>query len=263
MNAARMIGILADEKKYETPLVFVHGAWVGAWCWDEHFLPYFADKGFDVFAVQLRGHGPKSKLNPLMYPGLNDYLKDIIKGIDSLERNPILVGHSLGAFLLQHYIHKFHTRAAVMLAPIPPQGIYQLAMRFAMHYPLESGLLNMNLLVPPLTSIPSSAKDILFSKDMDEEKAREYLQKAQAESPRVFMDMAYPVETDMSDPDTKVHIIAGEEDKIVQQKEAEATAKAYHTGVLYQEGLGHFMMLDKAWEKCAELTLDCVLRSLE
>jgi len=28
-----------------TPLVFVHGAWHGAWCWDEFFLPCFADKG--------------------------------------------------------------------------------------------------------------------------------------------------------------------------------------------------------------------------
>jgi hypothetical protein len=30
---------------HPVPLLFVHGAWHGAWCWDEHFLDLFADKG--------------------------------------------------------------------------------------------------------------------------------------------------------------------------------------------------------------------------
>ena len=28
---------------HATPLLFVHGAFAGAWCWDEHFLSFFAD----------------------------------------------------------------------------------------------------------------------------------------------------------------------------------------------------------------------------
>ena len=36
----------------KTPLVFVHGAW----CWDEFFLPYFADHGYECHAFSLRGH---------------------------------------------------------------------------------------------------------------------------------------------------------------------------------------------------------------
>ena len=39
------------------PLLFVHGSCHAAWCWDEHFLPYFADHGFDSYALSLRGHG--------------------------------------------------------------------------------------------------------------------------------------------------------------------------------------------------------------
>jgi len=27
------------------PLLFVHGYWHAAWCWTEHFLPYFAQQG--------------------------------------------------------------------------------------------------------------------------------------------------------------------------------------------------------------------------
>ncbi len=30
-----------DRKRKAPPLVFIHGAYAGAWCWDEHFLPWF------------------------------------------------------------------------------------------------------------------------------------------------------------------------------------------------------------------------------
>jgi len=42
---------------HPVPLLFVHGAWHAAWCWDEHFLGFFADRGFRAVAVSLRGHG--------------------------------------------------------------------------------------------------------------------------------------------------------------------------------------------------------------
>lgn len=30
---------------HDTPLLFIHGAYTAAWCWEEHFLPYFAARG--------------------------------------------------------------------------------------------------------------------------------------------------------------------------------------------------------------------------
>ena len=33
------------------------GRRMGAWCWAEHFLDFFADRGFDAYALSLRGHG--------------------------------------------------------------------------------------------------------------------------------------------------------------------------------------------------------------
>ena len=38
-------------------LLFVHGAYVGAWCWDVHFLRHFAARGFPSYALSLRGMG--------------------------------------------------------------------------------------------------------------------------------------------------------------------------------------------------------------
>ena len=39
------------------PLLFVHGGWHGAWCWDQGFLERVAIQGFEVHAMSLRGHG--------------------------------------------------------------------------------------------------------------------------------------------------------------------------------------------------------------
>lgn len=36
-------------------IVFVHGAYQGAWCWKEFFMPYFSRIGYDCYALSLRG----------------------------------------------------------------------------------------------------------------------------------------------------------------------------------------------------------------
>ena len=33
----------ACSESHPAPLLFVHGAWHAAWCWDENFLGFFAD----------------------------------------------------------------------------------------------------------------------------------------------------------------------------------------------------------------------------
>ena len=41
-------------ESHPVPLLFVHGALHAAWCWDEHFLDFFADKGYHALALSLR-----------------------------------------------------------------------------------------------------------------------------------------------------------------------------------------------------------------
>ena len=53
MNASHratleVLSRLPADASRQTPLLFVHGAFTGAWCWEEHFLPFFADAGYAV-----------------------------------------------------------------------------------------------------------------------------------------------------------------------------------------------------------------------
>lgn len=47
--ASRMLELIDKgfcSHTHPTPLLFIHGAWHAAWCWDDHFLDFFADWGF-------------------------------------------------------------------------------------------------------------------------------------------------------------------------------------------------------------------------
>ena len=56
------------------PLLFVHGAFAGAWCWAEHFLPYFAKQGFRACALSLSGHGGSPGRERLDWLSISDYV---------------------------------------------------------------------------------------------------------------------------------------------------------------------------------------------
>lgn len=43
----------SEKEKENPPLVFVHGSYHAAWCWAEHWLPFFSSSGFDSYAISL------------------------------------------------------------------------------------------------------------------------------------------------------------------------------------------------------------------
>lgn len=107
---------------HPTPLLFVHGGCHAAWCWDEHFLDFFADNGFRAVALSLRGHGGSRLTKNLQSCSMSDYLDDLRWAADELGGQPVLVGHSVGGFLVQKYLESRGVPAGVLLASTPPQG---------------------------------------------------------------------------------------------------------------------------------------------
>lgn len=100
------------------PLLFVHGAYVGAWCWEEHFLDWFATRGRTAHAVSLRGHGGSSGRRELNEFGLADYAEDVARAAASLPRPPVLVGHSMGAMVVQKVLSAAKTGAPARCLPM-------------------------------------------------------------------------------------------------------------------------------------------------
>jgi len=72
------------------PVVFVHGAWHGAWCWDEYFLEYFVGHGYQVYALSFRHHGSRTGPKSLRRSRIADYVGDLAALTTTLAVQPIL-----------------------------------------------------------------------------------------------------------------------------------------------------------------------------
>ena len=123
-----------DKQTHSTPILFVHGAWHGAWCWQEYFLPYFAQNGWEVYALSLRGHGESD--GGIRWASGANYVADVAGVVEQIGRPPILIGHSMGGYVVQKYLEAHDAPAGVLLASIPPQGILGFTLRIARQHPV-------------------------------------------------------------------------------------------------------------------------------
>lgn len=76
-------------------VVLVHGAWLGAWCWDR-VLPVLTERGLRVVAPDLPGRGEDAG-------ELADLYGDVARVVETLERldePAVLVGHSYGGAVI-------------------------------------------------------------------------------------------------------------------------------------------------------------------
>ncbi|WP_082942807.1 alpha/beta fold hydrolase [Mycobacterium sp. 852002-40037_SCH5390672] len=104
------------------PLLFADGACHGGWCWNEHFLDFFASRGLRALALNPGGHGSTQRKNPLRICSIADFLADLASAVHSLSRPPVLVGDSMGGFLVQKYLETQALPAAILIASTPPRG---------------------------------------------------------------------------------------------------------------------------------------------
>lgn len=72
-----MIGKGATTNKHPVPVLFVHGGFHAAWCWDANFLDYFANRGFRAVVVSLRAHGGSTTTQRLESCSISDYIEDV------------------------------------------------------------------------------------------------------------------------------------------------------------------------------------------
>jgi pimeloyl-ACP methyl ester carboxylesterase len=89
-----------DTKIQGKHLLFIHGSWHGAWCWDKYFLFYFAQTGYCAHALSLREHGKSDGKKRLFWTHINDYIADVTQVASSLPEKPVVIGHSMGGFVV-------------------------------------------------------------------------------------------------------------------------------------------------------------------
>jgi pimeloyl-ACP methyl ester carboxylesterase len=155
-----------SSPSHPVPVVFVHGAWHGAWCWTEHFLPYFAERGYEAHALSLRGHGGSPGRERLRWTSLAEYVADVASVLEGLPRAPVLVGHSMGGAVVQQFLETHTLPGAVLLASVPPAGALRAALRVARRHPLQFAKANLTLSLYPLIDTPRLAREAFWGASM-------------------------------------------------------------------------------------------------
>ncbi|WP_099159563.1 alpha/beta fold hydrolase [Virgibacillus ndiopensis] len=95
-----------EEQGKGQPVIFVHGVMMSSKFFHKQ-IPYFSKK-YRTITLDLRGHGQSSKVEH--GHTVAQYARDLQKFIGLLDlKNVILVGWSMGAFVLWDYVNQFGT----------------------------------------------------------------------------------------------------------------------------------------------------------
>lgn len=243
-------------------LLFVHGICVGAWIWDEHFLPYFAEAGFEAHALSLRGHGESAGRERLASWRLADYTEDLRQAVSQLGDGPLVViGHSLGGAVVQDWLRTGgKAEGAALLASVPPWGLAHSAWQMLISSPaLFREVAKMSLLGTKSVN-PEIMRRALFSDDLPDEVFEQFTLRAQDESRQVgaelqgwrpFAPSPWQV--------PRMFVMGGETDRFMPSTGVRGTASYYGVKAVMLSHLAHVLMLEPRWESAAEALLEWLL----
>ncbi len=237
---------------HPVPLLFVHGAWHAAWCWDENFLSFFADKGYRAAALSFRGHGNSPSAKPLRSLSVSDYVNDVSSVADTLPTLPVIIGHSMGGLIVQKYLEKNRAPAGVLMSSIPPQGNLGNALRWIRESPSHFAKMTLTGKALPYINPPDLARERFFSSHTPEADVRKYAARLQEDSSRIGIDgllLRLPRPKRVKTP---ILVLGAEEDGAHTREEILATARAYGTEAEFFPDMGHNMMLEPGWAAVAE-----------
>lgn len=253
-----------DQLIHPTPLLFVHGTWHGPWCWSEHFIPFFVEQGFSVHALALRGHGGSDGASSLRETTLADYVEDVARVVGEFETTPVLIGHSMGGFIVQHFLARNEATAAVLLASTPPGGallatLYLSRLWFSRHWrvPLQA---IWRRDTRQFVSTEELVHKVLFSKGTPSDIVRECHARLQDDSFDAFMNQISCVLPNARLVHTPVMVLGAMEDAIFCPSDIARTARAYGTQHYMFPDMGHDMMLEPGWEDVASRIVEWLLK---
>jgi pimeloyl-ACP methyl ester carboxylesterase len=240
------------SESHPAPLLFVHGAWHAAWCWDEHFLSFFADRGYRALALSFRGHGNSPTDKPLRSCSVADYIADVSSVAAGLPTPPVVIGHSMGGLIVQKYLEAHQAPAGVLLTSMPPQGNLGSALRWIRKRPSHFAKMAITGKALPYIGTPELARERFFSPHTPENDVVAYAARLQEDSARIGIDCALLRLPRPKRVTTPLLVLGADEDGAHTREEVMDTARAYGTDAEFFPDMGHDMMLEPGWEDVAE-----------
>lgn len=241
------------------PLLFVHGAFAGAWMW-ETFMPFLAEDGYRSYAVSLRGHGSSRGHDHIHWHSVADYVDDVGTVLRWLGEPAVLIGHSMGGFIVQKTLEHHPAPAAALICSVPPQGL--VAAQFHLLLQRPQLFLEINQIMAGGRPSAATLRDALFAEELSHEVVDGFLGRMQAESQRAIWDMSMfnlPLLPLMRRP--PMLVLGAEKDILVPAFLVQATARTYGLPDRIFHGMGHAVTHEKKWPLVAATLRDWLLET--
>lgn len=264
MPKLEIISRPASRPGRSTPLLFVHGAFSGAWIWDVKFMPWFADRGWDCHAVSLRGHGASHGREWLDCYGIAAFVEDVLEAADRCPAPPVLIGHSMGGMVVQRALIERRFPAAVLMASAPPHGLWESTVGLLWRAPYVFQQMAMLTMFGAGVIDPDAIRRAMFSAEMPMEEALRYEPLMQEESRRVLFDIGgwipFPP---LPGRDFPRLVVGAGEDVLFPADQVQATARLLGTEPVIIPEMAHAMMLEPRWETAARTVADWLETAVE
>jgi pimeloyl-ACP methyl ester carboxylesterase len=112
---------LPERRSRRRPLLFVHGELGGSWAW-ERFLGYFAGRGWEGHALNLRNHHWSQTADPAEL-SFESFVDDVGAAMDRLGPNVVAVGHGMGGLLVLKAAERHPTSGLILIASELPSDL--------------------------------------------------------------------------------------------------------------------------------------------
>ena len=178
----------------------------------------------------------------------------MLEAADGLDEPPVLIGHSMGAIVVQRAAPRVKAQAMALLAPVPPHGLAGSVLSLATRDPpLFLALNTMQLANGGASPDLVRVRDYLFSQTVTEADARRHLLRMQRESNRALADLAWPQYFWIA-PSRGIRtlVIGAGRDAFFPPAMIEETASFHGVEPVMFEDMAHTLMLEPGWRRVAE-----------
>eukprot|EP00521_Asterionellopsis_glacialis_P019925 CAMPEP_0195322058 /NCGR_PEP_ID=MMETSP0708-20121125/7088_1 /TAXON_ID=33640 /ORGANISM="Asterionellopsis glacialis, Strain CCMP134" /LENGTH=316 /DNA_ID=CAMNT_0040388817 /DNA_START=12 /DNA_END=959 /DNA_ORIENTATION=+ len=258
------------------PVVFVHGSFHSSWCYAENFLPYFAQNGYEAFAISNRGTGDINAKNEepckvrLMeqVEDLDCFLEIISK--KNARKRPFLCGHSMGGLVVMKYVEQYPESSnkvggMALLCSFPPTGMNTMVARTMRRSLLDSWKLIKGMGMKKAVSDVSLCRNLFFACDETEEDITRY-QIYLKRDIHTGLDMSdlkkqLPLQSDQNGKASfgnrvpKILVLGASNDFIVDEKGVSETANFLGVEPVMVDS-PHDVMLGRKWQESADTIIN-------
>lgn len=238
------------------PLIFVHGGYVHAGCWELNFLPHFSDLGYTCHALNLSGHGGSEGRDNLDRYDLDHYAADVAQLVSELTAPPVLIGHSMGALVVQRYLEKGRAAAVIMMSPVPTTGLSACTLQLNRKQPDFLREAACAVRGKYTANTVKVMREVYFSPDVTAEEFAAFPPLVQDESITAIAEMmALAWRPPRRRPRIPALVMGGELDALFSPNLLHFTASGWNAETCVIPRAGHMLMMEPQWPLAAE-TID-------